>query len=260
MACYFGSTNLAFASNSQAFTRAAAWAEDRLSLRTAAEFGAGDFPGRYYMAWGPDPAYIPDRPIKIGSLFWPPDARNFAVAHFLVTDNQLEEIRDETEGVNPLTLTLDDGRSDPVETSLYMLPARPLAQRADTNGLHLLTLVDQRYFWWRKSEIILVRQGVTTWGTLFGLIGSALGVGITVESISSAYMMPSAALTSRYKFIPLLLDAACRCVGMRLVRTLSGAVKVQKASTASATADSNFSEYAPSEVGKEAGGFYDFTA
>src|SRR5687767_11405534 len=82
------------------------------------------------------------------------------------TDRQLQKIRREAYGnrLGPqyaaLPFVMDDGRGEDfrIETDLYMLPPRPLAQMRSRDvrtgkrqQLYLLTLLDERWRWYEKS-------------------------------------------------------------------------------------------------------------
>lgn len=179
-----------------------------------------------------------DKPeIKLGNLRWPSGASRWATANILATDSQLARIRplvNANSAHNALTFTASDGERS-ISTSLYMLSARPIGRRTGGNGLNLLQLVDDRWRWHHVAAQLEIDPGVTTWADLFGAIGIALGISIAVPSIDSAFLKPSPGLTGSYDSLPLLLDAAAYSVGLRVVRTLAGAVSLQSATTAAAS-------------------------
>lgn len=189
------------------------------------------------------PEFGPTHNVKLGRLYWPRNASQYAIGRFLATEPELDLIRrkayqPDSRGVVPLDLVIDDGTNS-ITTELYMLPPRPIFQwdgdpatrsgEVDTStNLYLLTLVDERYWWWRKSAAITVSSG-QSWETLYTAIGAALGITITVDTIPEAYMSPSQDLTSKYDFLPTLLDAVAYSVGQRICRTLDGDVLAQNA-------------------------------
>lgn len=189
------------------------------------------------------PAARPFPPVRLNHLHWPYGASRWAVAHLLATGAQLASIRTAVYGARGISYTaqplvLDDGRSGHrLTTSLWMLPPRPLAQITGSNGLSLLTLVDDRYRWWEVSADVSIVAGTTTWAVLLASIASALGITLTVDSIAAAYLKPPSDLVDHYQFLPLLLDAVCACVGQRLVRSLAGVCTTQNALTAKASQD-----------------------
>ena len=180
-------------------------------------------------------AATPPGPLQVGRLSyhgW--GASRPALGLYIVSDNQLQAIRSAVyQGGNytaqPLTRT--DGKRT-ASTNLWMLPARPLGQIAGANGPELLVLTDDRHWWYFSRAAISVTVGTTTWAQLFASIGTALGVNIQVDPIPSAYLKPPADLASWIDPLPHLLDAACRSVGMRLIRQLDGTVRVISPSTA----------------------------
>lgn len=196
------------------------------------------------------PVHPPEehRPIVLNSLRWPVGASRWTVGHFLVTDNQLNRIRPlaysrppaaggviSTVRYRSLPLVMYDGRNQQtnrIKTNLYMLPPRPLAKRKGRNGMYLLTLVDERFFWWSRSAQIDVTDTFTTWTQLYEDVADGLGITVTPDDIDSAYLRPSPALAQQYRFLPPLLDAVAYNVGQRVVRKLDGTVITQNARTA----------------------------
>lgn len=237
----------------------AAWAraEIGLSLSDALEFAAADNPARYRISWPAAPAVLQDRSIRLGELEWKPDARNFATFHCLCEETRLATIREAAyadAAYQALPLVIDDGTTS-ITTDLFLLPPRPLTQCDGGANLWLLSFVDARFFWWQRAANITVIEGTTTWVQLFTAIGTGLGVTITTDTISSAYLKPPASLTSRYSHLPLLLDAACAAVGHRLVVALDGTVTTQTALTAADSQDDQYATWA-----RPAGGQYAFAA
>lgn len=216
-----------------------AWIE--ASLSTADIYGTvSAWPGPRNPSRWPFPPRRNLRPIRLGSLWWPRDAQQHAVYHGLCCDDDLKVIRAAAYlggSYRPLPLILDDGSgTGPVTTSLYMLPPRPLAQcpgrEAQARDLFLLRLVDVRYFWPERAADIAITPGVTTYAALFAAIATGLGITLTVDTISAAYLTPPAELTAHYESLPHLLDAACQQVGHRFVRLLNGTCRTQTATTA----------------------------
>jgi hypothetical protein len=137
-----------------------------------------------------------DRPIRVGSLYWPRDARRFAVAHFCVTTDILEQLRQRLYGYTydelasgqtmvPGILSLDESSpqvvgnvgvvtaGNKIETALYMLPPWPLTSIPSdgvAEQLWLLTLVDARFFWrWNLKRLIETSwdPGFQTWDSYY---------------------------------------------------------------------------------------------
>lgn len=189
--------------------------------------------------------------VEVGRLWWPRGASRFAVGHFLADDRTLGQLRNLSYSgagtIRPLELLMRDESGTEVRTNLYLLPPRPLftnkRSSISESDLWLLTLVDQRYFWWEASSAITVTEGTTTWAQLISSIGTALGVTITTDTIPSAYLKPSASLASQYGDLPPLLDSVLAQVGMRLVRRLDGTLWAQTPRTAKTIQDTQFNVY-----------------
>lgn len=205
------------------------WVERNISPSDVYEFTYRDWPGKNLIGIA-FPGSMRKRPIKINRLYWPVGASRWAVGHFLCTEEQLAQIRPIVfpgDGEpDPALLLLDSSLTFNIQPSLYMLPARPLAQIAGLNGVYLLTLVDQRYYWWSHStELLTITEGTTTWANLYSSIATILGVAITTDAIDADYLKPSASMAARYEALPLVLDAIAYNLGQRIVRKLDGTVK-----------------------------------
>lgn len=109
------------------------------------------------------------RPVVPNSLYWPSGASRFAVGYFFVAKSDLATLRQQARSgptsydLQALPFQMDDGTGVPLKCDLFMLPARPLADIQQwggdkEDGLYLLTLVDERYFWWEKSTHEMVVQ------------------------------------------------------------------------------------------------------
>jgi PKD repeat protein len=212
------------------------WAEKHISLKDVHEFQRQAWPGFGRETW-PFPGRERDQPIKLGRLSWPNGAANWAEGHFLVTDDQLPAIRQVVfaTGYKSQPLVMDDGAGGAITATMFMLPARQLAQIPGSNGMYLLTLVDQRYFWWQQAADIEVVENTTTWQALYSAIAVAVGVTINNEAVNGNYLFPPANFTSRYRYLPLLLDAVAASLGQRVVVSLAGVVSAQSATTALAS-------------------------
>jgi hypothetical protein len=198
--------------------------------------------------WWPGPALAglpfnpppPPWPVEANVLRWPTNcASRYAIFHGMVSDSQLALIRAAVYGGSGSSYTsglfvMDDGLSR-ISTQLFLLPPRPLAQLSGPPGWWLITLVDDRFFWWFRGAQITVNPGVTAWTDLYSQIGAALGVTITPDAVSASYLTPAADFGQAYQDLPLMLDAVCYACGQRLVRGLDGTVVTQNATTAAAS-------------------------
>lgn len=197
--------------------------------------------------------YIPKGPVLLNTLRWPRDASRFAVGHFLATTHRVDAIREVIYGGGSTyisaPLVMDDG-SNEITTNMWMLPPRPFNQvNVGSDELYMITLVDDRFFWWFKSANINVIGGVTTWTSMYTSIGSALGVSISVDTIPAAYLKPSNDFNSNYRALPVLLDAVAYSVGQRIIRKLDGTVVAQNPANAQAQLETNLADLEPNICG-----------
>ena len=123
-------------------------------------------------------------------------------------------------------------------------PARPLAQFPGCNGVYLLTLVDQRYFWWEKSTGDIEVDGITTtWAALLAVIQAAIGSPLNYDAIPAAYLKPSVDLNLEYELLPPLIDAAAYSIGKRLIRKLDGTLWLVSPATSRTAWNANVAAY-----------------
>lgn len=174
-----------------------------------------------------------DYKVKLGRLYYPRSASSFAYAHFVIDEVTLNYIRKQaytSSGLIPLPLEIGDqiggpnGEGSAVSINMYMIPPRPLFQYDTPDGtganLYLLTLVDERFWWWRKST---ATGAASTWSSITSSLASALGITLTVGSIPAEYLTPpNDLLATKEYYLPPLLDAVAYSIGMRIVRNLDG--------------------------------------
>lgn len=212
----------------------AAWIKRYADPSFIAEFAERTWPIQS-MGGGGLRGHLPQAPVRIGVFSWPKHASRFATAYYLATDSQVAAIQGVIQsdtGQAFGTLELADGKRS-VSTQMWMLPVRPIHQIAGAKGLNLVTLVDERFFWWFRSGNILVSEGTTTWAVLLAEIAGALGITLTVDTIPGAYLLPGGMSQSRYEPLPMLLDTVAALVGLVIVRGLDGSVYAMNARTAS---------------------------
>src|SRR5579859_2083492 len=204
---------------------------------------------------------LPVQPVKMNSLYWPRDASRFAVGYFAADEKQLADIRtylENNEDEGPFVIA--DGVNS-ITTTLSMLPARPLQRVTGLPGLYLLTLVDERFFWWTRGGDYTFQPGVTTWLQLYASLATALGLTLTTSPPFGLGTMTADAPSANYLFpgedfadalayqlaylpggtpaiantgllsLPVLLDAAAFSCGQRIVRQLDGTVQAINAAT-----------------------------
>jgi hypothetical protein len=229
------------------------------------DFARRTFPGR--LASLGMPWLARDWTPQLQTLCWPNTASRWAEGWFFAVDQQLGSVnlpgsiraQAYAGGTwNALPLVVNDGTQS-VTLSLYMLPPIPLCKVVAPGiappGLYLLPLVDARYLWWDVAASISVTAGTTTWTQLFASLASALGITLTTDAISSAYLSPPSDFNTNFEFLPPQLDGACRSVGLQLVANLDGTFKAVSAATAQTQLSLNLS--LPNPVVAAGGGLID---
>lgn len=200
-----------------------------------------------------------ETPVVPGRLRWPQGASRWAYGHFLCASSDLEGIRlkawgDSGTELKPVTLSIwsdvklppgeepEEGAVDAgkVEPEMFVIHWTPLSclKRSDVEGLHLLTLVDRRYFWWSyrvpdfRSSSGEIAGGSSDWASFMnGLLeqpledmgGSFSDSSTTIDSETHwLYPGPSFWCEAMGDPIPHWLDAAAAHVGRRFVAMLDG--------------------------------------
>jgi hypothetical protein len=247
-----------------------AWVAANIPVSEQLQFEFRTWPGKRLTQLTWDGTVLP-RAVQPGTLWWPRGASRFAVGWFLCSTNQLKKIRAAcySEGAAsvpvPQTLRISQDNRDgqtvsSISTSMYLLPVRPLQAIPGYNGLHLLTLVDQRYFWhFANTGAITVNENSTTWQNLYTTLQAQLGITIAVDPINAAYITPSVELTSYYESAAILLDAVAYNVGQRIVCRLDGSVHALNVTTSQASVRTQLASFAQQRRNILAGGQYAFS-
>lgn len=190
-----------------------------------------------------------------GKLWWPTGAGRFGVYYGLADHRTVEAWRDATAGTGGGDATnigkqfymddqADSGRPlDYMECTMYMLPPRPLTFSFGPEPTYLVTLVDDRYFWWDVASGDLSKEPITTWELLFEYFRDKLGYDETnwfFEKPAAEYYKPGDLLARAANVpLPILIDAAAWSIGCRVVVDfdvpgLPGAVTIQSVDKAKA--------------------------
>jgi hypothetical protein len=265
------------------------WIERNISPRDVYEWAYRAWPG-FNLTGLAFPEWMRRPSIKLNTLWWPTGASRWAVGHFLCTESQLRDIRPlvvnnsthtpaRTFPVSSIsgdpqqaTLSID---SDPltsagvatgtnfISTDMFLMPPRPLSQFLNVpslNGHYLLTLVDDRYYWWSCSTgNMTITEGTTAWSDVFTTLQDQLGLSqspFTIDTVSSDYLKPSRTFGQPYEAVPIILDSAAYNVGMRVVRKLDGSIYIMSAKKSRDVQNANVQGTATSasNLNKQAGG------
>jgi hypothetical protein len=221
------------------------WVEQNISPDDVYDFQRRDWPGRNLqgMAFPGSTRY---RPIKPGTLYWPTGASRWAVAYFFATDEILDQIyaalanaygiyhsaplvlsKETKSGAGVITTDSINGSPEVISTNMWMLPVRPIQQAVtdSDNGVYLLTLVDDRFFWWNSATVTVTFP--KDWPTLYNTFANALCIqppgGLQIDPIPAAYLAPGYNFTHLFnEACPPVLDSIAYNVGQRIVRDLNG--------------------------------------
>lgn len=190
--------------------------------------------------------------IELGRLEWPTMATRWATAHFLATTQQLNGIRAALDVLGGISapLVLASLANNPISVIMSMLPPRPISQLPGGLNLNLLTLVDDRYYWWeRRGEL----ASPATWADAYNTLAGVIGHSILFDTIPAAYLAPPSGIFSDYASVPPLMDMVAFMVGQRIVRLLDGTVIAQNGLNGASVEDDLINE----SLAKCAGGFFD---
>lgn len=230
--------------------------EKKISFHYLQDFSLpAGYPGRNIGAiayqWQVGP--MPSPEVKIGDWYYPNTASRWSVFRMLAPSSIVKAMLAATNG-NPATFTMQAvpiGPSNPsgastnftVSTYMYMLPPRPLMEHGGKfDGMYLMTLVDERYYW-QFNPINLRPTPGTTWQTLINQLAEALGTTITVQAgaIPAVYGNPEydSQFWVNQESAALLLDAVAFNIGCCVVRNLNGTYTLQTPLSSQATVNTN---------------------
>lgn len=256
---------------------------ERIPLSEVLEFQTSAWPGQVRTNW-PAPGFVPQRGVQVNSLYWPSGARRYAIAHFCCSDSRLKQISqkvyqsgsygNQPYGPQDLVIKENQRQAGPLNTpndkeinsitaKMFLISARPLFQFINTPGqpYWLLTLCDDRYWWWfRDTGSIHVTEGTTKWDDLFTQLGTQLGVTIAFDPVSPNYSTPTAQFSAQFENSAIMLDAVAYHVGQRVSRGLDGNVKSRSPVNAAEDLDINLDALDPITQDAHGGGFFRYTA
>ena len=198
-----------------------------------------DFPGRNASAlarWANAPDF-PSEDVKIGEWYYPNGASRWGMFRGLATSSMVKSMLDATGGVSAATFRMkaaptvnptSSADDFDLQTEMFMLPARPLAEHGGGyDGLWLVTLVDERWNW-QGFPASLPITFKSTWAELVDSIAVEMGISISYSAFPAAYSQPEpdSQLWTALENAPLLLDAICLNTGRTFVRNLEGGGRI----------------------------------
>lgn len=222
------------------------WIESRLTLADVLESLPQPWPASR-LAGSTSFADPLTRPLRLNCLRWPNGASDYAVGHFLISEADLETLLDTLATAGASGSGSGAGASgsgcgtgdfgdtclfemwtdpaDKIETQLSMLPPRPMAQLEEFNGFYLLTLVDERFWWW-NADIMGFPAPPQTWQAVLDAAFAAVGVNAEIDPIDDAFMYPACEFEGSYEPVPMILDAVAYNTQHNLVRLVDGTVRL----------------------------------
>jgi len=179
---------------------------------------------------------FPEPSVRVGDWYYPSCASRWSVFRGLATSSQAKAMLEliNTSSLSYPIFTMKSVPTVPtsaaeadytVQTRMTMLPPRPLAELGGSfDGLYLITLVDERYYW-QYSSITLHPNSKTTWTDLLLLLQTNLGISLTCSALAPAYGTgpePDSQIWTNVESTALLLDAVAYNLGRMVVRNLDG--------------------------------------
>lgn len=189
---------------------------------------------------------------RIGDFYYPMGATRWACFRGLATSSQVKEMETATVGGSaalfkmqalPIGPNADSAASYTISTNLRMLPPRPLAELGGAyDGLFLVTLVDERYWW--NNVVTYHPTTASTWADVLSTLATALGVTLSYGSIDAVYGTPDpdSQLWVSQENAAVLLDAVCYNLGRVFVRGLDGTYTLRQASEAATRVTTNLTD------------------
>lgn len=178
---------------------------------------------------------------KLNRLYWPSRASRWAYGHYLCNSDSVATISADAfpqgQPYQQLLFSIGNPESnsgtinagETFNAMMYMLPPYPLSGirglTGMTQSLYLITLVDERYFWYWQNFGNQTISSSTTWMSLLTTIQTILNTGDptptpawTIDTINAAYLAPSVqAYSLPYEPLPRIIDSICDNIGQRFV-------------------------------------------
>lgn len=175
----------------------------------------------------------PDPSIKINDFYYPNTASRWSVFRGLATSSQVKAMLAISQYTADKFATfimkcVPSGTPDfqrryyTVATDMFMLPPRPLAEHGSQfDGLYLVTLVDERYFF-HGTAIDLKITPRTTWFDLIYQLRNKLNIYLPDPIIPDIYGQPEvdSHMWSDWESAAVMLDAVAANLGSVIVRNL----------------------------------------
>ncbi len=188
--------------------------------------------------------------IRIGDWYYPNSASKWSIFRGLADSYMVKTMLSNTGALTAATFKMTafpggapnlNKANYELETSMYMLPPRPLGEHGGQfAGLYLVTLVDERFFF-QNTPVSLHVDKTSTWESLINQAAIALNITISPTIIETVYGTPEldSPLWTNWESAPILLDALAANIGRTLVRKLNGSYALLTPTESNALALSN---------------------
>lgn len=215
------------------------------------------YPGRNLGAIAADWAMSADPEsddLSVGSWYYPIGASRWGIFRGLMTSRMKTAVDEATNGfIDPATFVMQaaptltgpqqglEASSFRVSTSMFCLPPRPIGETAgNVDGLYLVTLVDERWFF-QGSPATLHPDKDSTWEDFANSVANQLGILLSFDPIPSSYGRPEtdSQLWANFEYGAVLLDAIALNVGRVVVRKLDGTYALEDPNSSAAIVTSN---------------------
>lgn len=220
--------------------------ESRIPLDAVCPWTARAWPGRRRTGLAWPVGFKPMSPlVKPNTLSWPRGASRFAFGWYVASSNQADSIASVAFGSNgvgsqavSLVMNAANQQSDETFTcQVYCFAPVPLFRVARgnnsyLNGMYIIPVVDQRFYWWGISTPALNIDGTSvTWTTVWGALSTALGIMINFDTPNTAYRLPDPSLNLQGDPICQTIDAVAANLGQRIIANYDGSVASISAAT-----------------------------
>lgn len=187
--------------------------------------------------------------IRINDFYYPNNATRWSVFRGLATSSMIKSISTAVSNSNGQTYgtfkinSVVKGRDSSkygISTSLYMLPPRIIGETESSEGLYLITLVDERFFF-QGSPATLPITPYSTWGNLIDYLAVTLGISVSYTNILESYQRPEpdSGLWTTGESAASLLDAVAYNIGTIVVRKYDGTYQLMAPSASESITRTN---------------------
>ena len=203
----------------------------------------GEFPGRNLNALARQfqATTLPSPDVHLYDWYYPTGASRWSVFRGLATSSMAQAMLAATGGSTPQTFVMFANPLSPdnpnyqsqsymISSPMYMLPPRPLGELGGSfDGLYLITLVDERFYWQFNPTSVNVNSN-STWASIVQQLAESLNVTINFSTFPSVYTSHpciDSQFWTNQESAAVILDALAYNLGTVVVRSLDGSYTLQ---------------------------------